>query len=671
MRRIWSLTLIAALTGGLAVWAKSANNFLPTDLPKSEQVRTLQDRLQQARSSQEQAPLRYALASLLQDQGDQGSALTLLKGLEDQYPVLKERVLVKQAQVLASASAWQKVSALNGALKPEALYQLGLLDPLQWQNLIQSYPDHPRTAQALSRLIETSPDNTTYLRAYVTNFGDQPASVRYSQRLERQTVMSPAEWLALGKAYHANKEYQKAILALNRTSSPEGYWLLALSHQAIKQPGLAQNACDRLAQAFPSSPLAAQAQLLKGKLIPKSQRVGFLRQVAQRYPTVGAEALDLAAQNAANSPQLLMALIQQFPQSPEATEAAWELAWSAYRQGDRRRAFALSEQAFNNFGSEKYASPRLGFWAGRWAEELGETNRAQSLFRSVIQRFPASFYSWRSAVHLGLISEDFKARTLPVAVQIDQDRPSGLPAGSAALRELYRLGLIREALAQFQAENYQNEALSPALRATEALLVAQNGENLRALKQLLPLAYEESLPELHQSRGFWEAAYPTPHWTDLMTWSAQNQVNPLLALGLMRQESAFEPQIRSRVGATGLMQIMPATGKDIARSLGVTNYSLSNPKDNIRFGTWYLAYTHDRFQNNSLLAVASYNAGPGNVAKWVKTLPINDPELFIEQIPFKETKGYVKSVFGNYWNYLRLYSPEFQSQLNRIGSNRS
>jgi soluble lytic murein transglycosylase len=75
-------------------------------------------------------------------------------------------------------------------------------------------------------------------------------------------------------------------------------------------------------------------------------------------------------------------------------------------------------------------------------------------------------------------------------------------------------------------------------------------------------------------------------------------------------------------------------------------------------GTWYLDHTHQQYSNNSMLAIASYNAGPGNVAKWLQTIPKKDPDEFVEEIPFDETKNYVRQVFGNYWNYLRLYNPE-------------
>jgi soluble lytic murein transglycosylase len=89
----------------------------------------------------------------------------------------------------------------------------------------------------------------------------------------------------------------------------------------------------------------------------------------------------------------------------------------------------------------------------------------------------------------------------------------------------------------------------------------------------------------------------------------------------------------------------------------MTGYDLDNPNDNIKLGTWYLDYTHSEYDNHSLFAVASYNAGPGNVAKWINRGGFTDADEFVEKIPFPETKGYVRAVFGGYWNYLRLYDP--------------
>jgi soluble lytic murein transglycosylase len=109
--------------------------------------------------------------------------------------------------------------------------------------------------------------------------------------------------------------------------------------------------------------------------------------------------------------------------------------------------------------------------------------------------------------------------------------------------------------------------------------------------------------------------------------------------------------------------VMPETAAWIASKMKVQQYKLDQPEENIKFGTWYLDYTHQEYDNNSLFAIASYNAGPGAVGEWVDKNTISDPDQFVEAIPYPETKGYVKSVFENYWNYLRLYNPEISQQI--------
>jgi soluble lytic murein transglycosylase len=198
------------------------------------------------------------------------------------------------------------------------------------------------------------------------------------------------------------------------------------------------------------------------------------------------------------------------------------------------------------------------------------------------------------------------------------------------------------------------------------------GDNLDALYMVGSLSDREPAEDQKQYRSlrtqadYWQTLYPFPFADQISNWSQQRQINPMLVTALIRQESRFEPQIKSVVGAAGLMQVMPETGEFIAGKINVKNYSLTNPEDSIKFGTWYLGHTHDEYSGNSMLAVASYNAGPGAVSEWLTSSKSRDPDEFVEVIPYEETRGYVKSVFGNYWNYLRLYNPEIAQQVSQV-----
>ncbi|NEP42168.1 MAG: lytic transglycosylase domain-containing protein, partial [Okeania sp. SIO2H7] len=100
------------------------------------------------------------------------------------------------------------------------------------------------------------------------------------------------------------------------------------------------------------------------------------------------------------------------------------------------------------------------------------------------------------------------------------------------------------------------------------------------------------------------------------------------------------------------------TGKESARKINLVSYDLENVNYNVNIGTFYLDFTHQEYNNNSMLAVASYNAGPYAVRNWLERFGFKDADAFVEKIPYPETRGYVESVFENYWNYLQIYNPE-------------
>ncbi len=156
-------------------------------------------------------------------------------------------------------------------------------------------------------------------------------------------------------------------------------------------------------------------------------------------------------------------------------------------------------------------------------------------------------------------------------------------------------------------------------------------------------------------------AFPTAQADALYRHGHAYDVDPLLALGLMRQESVYRQWALSPVGAIGLMQIMPRTGARVAALMGDPHYSpeiLEDPSTNVRYGVWYLSRLLDRFDGSFPLAVASYNGGPHNVSSWLRPwgskIRMDD---YVEQIPYPETRDYVKKVTGYYATYVSLYGP--------------
>jgi len=164
------------------------------------------------------------------------------------------------------------------------------------------------------------------------------------------------------------------------------------------------------------------------------------------------------------------------------------------------------------------------------------------------------------------------------------------------------------------------------------------------------------------SKWYLERAYPTPY-RDLVTqYCAEHNVDPFLVTALMRVESRFRPYVVSEKGARGLMQVMPDTGRWVAEELGIDGFDpemLHDPRVNLRIGTWYLASLEREFGGNTVLVLAAYNAGRGNVRKWLDTSRWTGSTEEIEDIPFPETREYVRKVLRLYDAYVRAYDGQW------------
>ena len=159
-------------------------------------------------------------------------------------------------------------------------------------------------------------------------------------------------------------------------------------------------------------------------------------------------------------------------------------------------------------------------------------------------------------------------------------------------------------------------------------------------------------------REYWERLFPLPYSRQLRARAKPHQLDPYLVAGLIRQESEFNAGAKSRAGALGLMQILPSTGRGLARRLGIKSFAtrqLYNPDLSLRLGTLHFRSVLKRFDGQLEYSLAAYNAGEHRVEKWMTWGDFSEPEVFVETIPFTETRGYVQAVLRNADVYRRLY----------------
>lgn len=638
--------------------------------------------------SRENARARYLLASDLLQQQQAQKALDLLEGLECEYSPLAAHISHKRAQAYQlmgdkalAAAEWQNLLKYypDSAVVPEALLGLGKKKEEDWKSTIAKYPSHPRTLEMVSTWLDRNPDRRDLMLLLARYGFEQPGISVVLDKLVSQPTsidgkpldpIKPEDWEAIAKGYWNERKYSQASAAYAKASpTPRNAYLVARGLQLAQKETDANIAYKKMVEDFPKAQETASALLQIADIEPSIEAVTYLDRTIGQFPDRAGEALlekakaldHLSNSQAADEARQL--LLTKYGNSDAAAEYRWDMAQASADAGNVQTALQWAQPILTE-NSNSDRARQAGFWVGKWATRLGQSEEAKVAFEKVLQKYPYSYYAWRSAVSLGWDVGDFNTlRQIKPEVALPTER-SELPSGSNALKELYRLNQNQDAWTLWQAE-FQNP-IQPTVteQFTDGLLRLATGDYLSAITEISTLEDRDTSSEqkeyqaVKQKPLYWYASYPLPSFEVIQTWAQKRQINPLLVVAVIRQESRFMPKIRSHAGAVGLMQVMPDIAKVVADKIDLDRYNLENPRDNVNFGTWLLDENHQLYKNSSLLAVASYNAGSGNVTQWIKEKNFTDPDEFVENIPFIETRDYVKQVFGNYWNYLRLYNPK-------------
>ncbi len=311
------------------------------------------------------------------------------------------------------------------------------------------------------------------------------------------------------------------------------------------------------------------------------------------------------------------------------SQVAWR-ARAAMRAGDWKEVLA----AIQALPPEEAREPAWRYWRARALRALGSPEAADALFKGLAGG--QSFYAVLAAEEAGIaVTPQWSGFHPP---QADLDRVRALEGIHRAL-ELYRLNLDNEALREWiwAIRGFDDPTL---LAAAEVARIANEPE--RAINTA------ERTVQIHD----YAQRFPTPHRESLSAAARQWGVDEAIVYGLIRQESRFVPDARSRVGAAGLMQLMPATARWVAKQISISPFRsemLIRPEVNLLMGTYYFRRVLNEL-GHPILAAAAYNAGPGRARRWRDEKPL-EGAVYVETIPFAETRDYVKKVFTNAWYY--------------------
>jgi len=358
----------------------------------------------------------------------------------------------------------------------------------------------------------------------------------------------------------------------------------------------------------------------------------------------------------ASAAEAFRELYRRFPRGPRAERAAWKIGWWGYKTGSFAETIRVFEGAASAFPRSDYR-PSYLYWAARAHEQLDATPQAIERYRVILVDYQNTYYGRLADRRLEKLEKAAR-----VSRSIEQTAGGGSVPAPPPTAERIKLLLSLDALdAALNELRYAELAwgTSPPIQATMAWVYSRQGDLRRAIT-LMRRAYPQHRTAAGGARlpdDLMRVIFPLEYWDSIRRYAAARELDPYLVAALIGQESTFDPEIRSAANAWGLMQIVPATGRRLARSLGIPRFRtamLTQPDLNIRLGTTYFARLVDQFGAEHL-ALASYNAGESRVVRWIAERPGLDRDEFIDDIPFPETQNYVKRILGTAEDYRALY----------------
>lgn len=485
---------------------------------------------------------------------------------------------------------------------------------------------------------------------YLNANADHNGSAHYFKALSYQAINQPAE---------AIQEWQTLILDHTEDRFYVDAWEDIAYTQWAYQDDFLSGAATLLSfvSSNPVNENAPQALYDAGRIY---ERGGYLTEAAQTWAR----------------------LIDEYPQAEISSQALFMSGISYYRL----EKFDLALQNFQRvllFGGSSATTAAAQLWIGKTYQMQGDSVQAQTAWQQAEMIDPTGYYSERASQLLNKEEPYTVPLDINMTVNLDQERiiaeiwmqkTFSLAADTnfttlgdlntdinfKQAQALWDLGLYQQARDKFETvrEAYNQDALNLFRLTNYFDEIGLYRSAIYGSRQILELANMNDLGTLQAPLWFNHIRFGD-YYPEIVSENANRyNLDPILLLSLMRQESFFEGFIASSAGARGVMQIMPATGNEINSNLSwpenYTDEDLYIPAINIRFGASYLARMKDYFDGDMFAALAAYNAGPGNVLNWEDEAN-NDPDLFLEVIPYEETRRYITNIYEFYQLYAHFY----------------
>ncbi len=527
-----------------------------------------------------------------------------------------------------------------------------------FKRIIKKYPssDYAIASEYYLGLIELSNPSKSKKRVekskeraliHFKTYLEKSAEGRYSlNSIDEINKLSPKltnyDNLLIAKAYYANGEYEKAKIQLNKTTLAESwsdfakneyklgnkekgnyYTELGLKkHSANTAPEDIYEVIDNYVAAFPTRKDGISKLVSLGQIASGGDYIAYLN------------CNEVVENN--HKEACYRTLYEKYPNGQFSADSLYNLFMAKYLQKkyyDAQRLGFLHMKKFPNVKS----SPAVTYFMGKIAFKLKHYESADSYYKQVLNKYPDSYYAFRANYNLN--KEDgllpfLELNPKPVVFPYKKSLDNNLVVKLAYLgdydlvEELCKKDKFIQSWIAYEKENYTISAVL-ARNAMEELSVKPPFDDLR-----------------------WRLVYPT-HYYDIVD-KVKGDNNPIILQAILKEESHFNPFVTSHVGAKGLMQLMPATYNEVVKKHNLPS-DLNMEVANITAGSLYYTSLKRMLGGKDIYVITAYNGGIGSVTNWFSKLVYNDTDEFIEQIPYPETKNYVKKVLRTYWAYGNIY----------------
>jgi soluble lytic murein transglycosylase len=543
-----------------------------------------------------------------------------------------------------------------------------------WQReIVTTAPATPQAVAAVDHLLNVQDSSLASYDAALVYF--------YAERYSDAAPLFDAALQQARAAPPDGPEEEEHVLEVQRVRAMN-----------LRGTGDFQSALAELEQVYTANPDSEPGRQARLDWIQTLGQSGLVTEAARRYQEYpdtypddprapvamdrAAQLLDRLGDNEAAF-FVRMDLEQRYPDNDLSPYALHNAGVSLFLTGKFGEAGNVWQHIANN--REGYLHALGAFWAARSAQHTNP-DQAHPWFEAAVAAAPDTYYGTRAAEELHIapaptlvmgapVTED-DWRALETWVVDWTDEPLTEVTEQGYTPEVAASGFVQRAVLLNQV-GLQSEAIAEWNGAREAW-----DENPTSLMMLARIAHERDEPYIALKAAEQLAAlappdappppdvvqrlrFPLPYANIVLEESRTWGIDPRLLYALMRQESLFNPGATSWVGARGLAQVMPTTGEGIAAQLGINDFhtdDLYHPHVSVRFGAYYIAQQIENMQGSIVGGLAAYNGGLGNAQRWANGAHVADADLFTESIDFYETRNYVKSVYGYYGAYKRLYA---------------